>query len=68
MTVRDRYDPGAKVAPDKLARLRGIVREGTQRECERYTIYEAQRAVRAGTAGPFALDLVVTFERERAIT
>lgn len=48
---------------DKRARY---VRWSVQQECERHTLLEAQRALKAGTAGEFAMALMLAYAQARA--
>jgi hypothetical protein len=66
MSVRDRYDVGDKKQQADTQRaeyVRGMVQQSTALR----TIEIANAAVRAGTAGPFALALVQAWAEQRRV-
>lgn len=64
MSVRDRFDVAKE--PTRAAEERAKwVRDGLQQNTALHTIELANVAVRAGTAGPFAVDLVASWHEQR---
>lgn len=63
MSVRDRYDVGEKTtAAEERAKY---VRDGIQQNTALHTIERASLAIKAGTAGPFEVDLVASWHELR---
>lgn len=64
MSVRDRYDVGQEKTYAAEQRA-GYIRNMIQRSTEQRTLAIARDAVKAGTAGPFAVDLIAAWHELR---
>lgn len=64
MSVRDRYDVGDKKQQADAQRA-GYVRQLVQNTSALRTIDRATAMVRLGTAGPFEVDLVISWREQR---
>ena len=64
MSVRDRYDVGKEVTYAAEQRA-GYIRNMIQRSTEQRALVVANDAVKAGTAGSFAVALIAAWHEQR---
>lgn len=64
MSVRDRFDVGEKKQQADTQRAQWV-RDGLQENTALHTIERASLAIKAGTAGPFEVDLVASWHELR---